>query len=81
MGRVVDRELNSAIGRRLRLLRERIGISRQEIASELGVVWQQVQKYENGTNAISIVAMRRMAELFGVSPCDICQCCRHKMRI
>ena len=76
MGRVVDRELNSVIGARLKSMRIERCITRKEVALELGVIWQQIQKYENGTSALSIAAMRKISDLFGVSSCDICKCCK-----
>jgi len=49
-GRVgaIDKE----IGRRIRAMRLRMHLSQTELASALGLTFQQVQKYENGTNRI-----------------------------
>lgn len=41
------------VGLRLRLRRERCGLSQEKVASALGVTFQQLQKYENGTNRLS----------------------------
>ena len=77
MGRVVDRTLNSVIGARIKSLRVERQLSQSEVAAVLNVAWQQIQKYENGTSCVTIAAMRKIASLFGVSPCDICQCCTY----
>lgn len=41
------------VGGRLRLRRILLGISQKEMAENLGITFQQVQKYENGINRIS----------------------------
>jgi transcriptional regulator with XRE-family HTH domain len=41
------------IGRRLRERRVSLGMSQSELAEKLGVSFQQVQKYERGTNRVS----------------------------
>lgn len=41
------------VGKRLREFREAQGLSQTDLASALGITFQQVQKYENGHNRIS----------------------------
>ena len=41
------------VGKRVRLRRVAIKMSQGELARVLGITFQQVQKYENGTNRIS----------------------------
>lgn len=41
------------VGSRLRQRRMLMGLSQKQMANELGVTFQQVQKYENGVNRIS----------------------------
>ncbi len=40
------------VGERVRLRRKMLGLSQTQLANELGVTFQQVQKYERGTNRI-----------------------------
>lgn len=40
--------------RRLRVRRNALGMSQEALAEALGITFQQVQKYENGINRISI---------------------------
>ena len=61
-----DAAIDAAVGRRIRTLRIARGISQSEIAKALGVTFQQVQKYEKGTNRISVSRLQQTAELFGV---------------
>ena len=48
------------VGRRVRLERLKAGLSQTALAEQIGVTFQQVQKYENGTNR---VAPGRLAKL------------------
>ena len=41
------------VGKRIRLRRVQLGLSQTELGHKLGVTFQQVQKYENGTNRVS----------------------------
>ena len=42
------------LGRNLRVARSAAGKSQSEVAEHLDVTFQQVQKYENGTNRIPV---------------------------
>lgn len=48
-----DRELDRQIGLRLKGLRHESGMSQTDLGLALGITFQQVQKYEKGTNRIS----------------------------
>jgi len=45
-------ELNRQIGERLKMRRRTLGLSQRDIGDFLGISFQQVQKYENGTNRL-----------------------------
>ena len=55
-----------AIGRRVRAHRLACNWSQTRLASELGITYQQLQKYETGTNRIGAGRLQRIAEVFGV---------------
>jgi transcriptional regulator with XRE-family HTH domain len=58
--------MDQLLGRKLRALRERGGLSQAAIAQKVGVTFQQVQKYERGANRISatrLVAFARALEV------------------
>ena len=57
-----DRE----IGRRLKIRRLDLGISQAAVADALGLTFQQVQKYEKGTNRISAARLQRVAEILDI---------------
>lgn len=63
-GQDVDR----AIGRRVRLRRQQLGVSQKALAAQLGVSFQQVQKYERGTNRVSASTLVRIAAALDCSP-------------
>jgi transcriptional regulator with XRE-family HTH domain len=54
------------IAKRLRALRLRRGWSQADLGSVLGVSFQQVQKYERGTNRIAAGRLARIAETLEV---------------
>jgi transcriptional regulator with XRE-family HTH domain len=41
------------VGKRIRMRRTQLSMSQVELASKLGLTFQQVQKYEKGTNRVS----------------------------
>jgi transcriptional regulator with XRE-family HTH domain len=46
--------LDKTIGARVRKLRMVRGLSQEKLAEQLGITFQQVQKYEQGSNRISV---------------------------
>ncbi len=50
------------IGQRIRLLRLERGLSQTELGNMLGVSFQQVQKYEKGSNRVSAGRLRQIAD-------------------
>lgn len=59
-------ELDKAIGLKLRDLRLQRGVNQVATGDALGVTFQQIQKYENGTNKISAASLKVLADLFNV---------------
>ena len=64
----MTKTIDQALGRRLKILRVSQGMNQKALAEELGVSYQQVQKYESGKDKISISRLLDIAELFGVAP-------------
>ena len=54
--------LDIAVGKRVRMRRLQLSMSQSELAEQLGVAFQQVQKYETGANRISCSKLTEMAE-------------------
>ena len=51
------------IGRKIRALRLERGLSQSALAEGIGLTFQQVQKYEKGTNRVSAGRLQRIAEI------------------
>lgn len=62
------RAADIAIGRRIRLRRMAIGMSQQAVANKLKLSFQQLQKYENGTNRVGGSRLHEIAVILGVQP-------------
>ena len=54
------------VGSRVRVRRLELGLSQTALANELGVTFQQVQKYEKGTNRIGASRLHAMSRVLGV---------------
>ena len=54
------------IGKRLRAKRSELGVSQTTLADAVGIAFQQVQKYENGTNRISAGRLWEVAKFLKV---------------
>ncbi|WP_434712961.1 helix-turn-helix domain-containing protein [Rhizobium sp. YTUHZ045] len=54
------------VGMNIRQLRLRKNMSQQELAGHLSITFQQVQKYEKGSNRVSASRLVQIAAVFGV---------------
>lgn len=54
------------VGLNIIRLRRVYGVTQEKLASGLGITFQQVQKYEKGTNRVSCSKLVRMAALLQV---------------
>ncbi len=50
---MIKRNIDSYVGKRLKQRRTVMGLSQEAVAKAVGVTFQQVQKYEKGSNAMS----------------------------
>jgi transcriptional regulator with XRE-family HTH domain len=58
--------VDQLVGRRVRMVRVSQGLSQSALASQLGLTFQQLQKYERGTNRVSASKLHDIARIFGV---------------
>ncbi len=49
------------VGSRIRLRRKVLGVSQESLAADLGLTFQQIQKYERGTNRVSASKLYEIA--------------------
>lgn len=54
------------VGSRVRLRRTLVGMSQEQLGAKLGVTFQQVQKYEKGSNRVSASRLWQIASILGV---------------
>ncbi len=58
--------VDAYVGSKLRAARQERGLSQEKVASEVGVTFQQIQKYEKGSNRISCSKLYELASLFDI---------------
>jgi transcriptional regulator with XRE-family HTH domain len=56
------------VGARVRMLRQIKDVSQTQLGERLGITFQQVQKYEKGTNRISASRLMAICEFLDVPP-------------
>jgi transcriptional regulator with XRE-family HTH domain len=54
------------VGARMRLRRKQLGLSQEKLGEKLGITFQQIQKYEKGTNRVGASRLQAMADVLGV---------------
>ncbi len=60
--------IDVAVGLRMRTLRKAKGMSQEQLGRALSITFQQIQKYERGTNRISASMLVKAARALGVAP-------------
>jgi len=55
------------VGQRICLVREQAGLTQADLGSAIGVTFQQVQKYEKGTNRVSASRLAKIADYLDCS--------------
>lgn len=58
--------IDAYVGSRVRMQRLVRGMSQEKLGEQLGVTFQQVQKYEKGTNRIGASRLQHIASVLGV---------------
>ncbi len=66
MATKVPNPVDKYVGSRARMRRNMLGMSQEKLGDELGITFQQVQKYEKGTNRISASRLHDMARILQV---------------
>ena len=62
--------VDKLVGRNIRVLRLAKGLSQTKLADALGVTFQQVQKYEKGTNRVGSGRLLKISGILGVKITD-----------
>ena len=59
--------IDKLVGSNIRQLRTIHGISQEKMAEELGITFQQIQKYENGSNRVGASRLYKIAQILKTS--------------
>ena len=59
-------QLNQHLGKKLRLRRTSLGLTQTQVAKAINVTFQQIQKYEKGTNGVSSARLLQLANFLKV---------------
>lgn len=62
----LETSIENHVASRIRLRRGLLGMSQSDLARTLGITFQQVQKYERGSNRVSVGKLYRLAEILDV---------------
>jgi len=61
-------EINEKLGKRLQLARKALGLTQTQVGNALGISFQQIGKYESGTNTMSVPIFLAMCRAVNVKP-------------
>ncbi|HYC05525.1 MAG TPA: helix-turn-helix transcriptional regulator [Azospirillaceae bacterium] len=62
----IETAIETHVAARIRLRRGLLGMSQSDLARALGITFQQVQKYERGSNRVSVGKLFRLADILDV---------------
>ena len=54
------------IGAAIRKRRKELGLSQEQLAEKVGVSYQQIQRYENGSSMLNVENMQRIAKILNI---------------
>ncbi|MBN8934587.1 MAG: helix-turn-helix transcriptional regulator, partial [Rhizobium pusense] len=54
------------VGSRIRLRRTMLGMSQEKLGESLGITFQQIQKYEKGTNRVGASRLQNISAILNV---------------
>jgi transcriptional regulator with XRE-family HTH domain len=59
-------KIDVKVGQRIKVQRQAASLTQIALANELGVTYQQVQKYERGVNRVGAGRLLKIAQVLGV---------------
>ena len=62
----MEDNFNKHLGKKLRIRRLSLGLTQTKVAQAINVTFQQIQKYEKGTNGVSSNRLMQLAEFLKV---------------
>ena len=61
-----NNDIDTHVGKRVRLRRTLLGMSQEQLGTELNITFQQVQKYERGANRISASRLWDISQILDI---------------
>ena len=62
----MEENFNAHLGKKLRLRRLSLGLTQTKVAQAINVTFQQIQKYEKGTNGVSSNRLMQLSQFLKV---------------
>ena len=62
----MEETFNAHLGRKLRMRRLSLGLTQTKVANAINVTFQQIQKYEKGTNGVSSIRLLQLSNYLKV---------------
>ena len=62
----MEQNFNKHLGNKLRMRRLALGLTQTKVAKAINVTFQQIQKYEKGTNGVSSIRLLQLANYLKV---------------
>lgn len=59
-------DIDIHVGQRVRVRRSLLGFSQEKLAESIGITFQQIQKYERGTNRVSAGRLFELSKILNV---------------
>ena len=66
MGEFMEDNFNIHLGKKLRMRRLSLGLTQTKVAEAINVTFQQIQKYEKGTNGVSSIRLLQLSNYLKV---------------
>src|SRR3984885_4261313 len=67
MAKKAPNPIDKHVGSRVRMRRMMLGMSQEKLGDSLGLTFQQVQKYEKGTNRIGASRLQQISQILQVA--------------
>ena len=62
----MEENFNNHLGKKLRMRRLSLGLTQTKVAQAINVTFQQIQKYEKGTNGVSSNRLMQLSQFLNV---------------
>ena len=62
----MEENFNKHLGSKLRMRRQALGLTQTKVAKAINVTFQQIQKYEKGTNGVSSIRLLQLSNYLKV---------------